>query len=316
MHRLHVRGVFAVAFGHGAHRVLEELEADVVQVLRDEGDVDVDRPFHNHLRRMPAYLFADARGVLDRMLAHFRRVALLLDDPHKPLLGVVEHDVLPDKHPHPHPREIEPIEELPEVEGKALLPRLAHVSPSSIELLQPRRDRRLDVVVLDHHVVHQLREVGLKVRRDGLRVPPDLEKRLLVHFPHLGDTLGVSEAVRELLELAHPPRQANRQLLVEELGGEDQRPLVVCLGAELMHLLQRHRGRMPHRIEHDLMLILDVLGALGRHGRRGGGEPPARGRVRVARWQARCCEWAQRGRTEQRARRPHARKHLFCGARD
>eukprot|EP00287_Rhodomonas_sp_CCMP768_P027016 CAMPEP_0202842152 /NCGR_PEP_ID=MMETSP1389-20130828/60617_1 /ASSEMBLY_ACC=CAM_ASM_000865 /TAXON_ID=302021 /ORGANISM="Rhodomonas sp., Strain CCMP768" /LENGTH=200 /DNA_ID=CAMNT_0049519069 /DNA_START=68 /DNA_END=671 /DNA_ORIENTATION=- len=95
-HRLDEVWLVLVSLDDGAHGVLEELEENVVQVLRDVRQRHVCRTLQLDLGRDAVAHLADAPRVLHRVHAHLSRLALLLDDADEALLWVVQHDVLPD----------------------------------------------------------------------------------------------------------------------------------------------------------------------------------------------------------------------------
>mmetsp|Transcript_48732 Transcript_48732/g.121717 ORF Transcript_48732/g.121717 Transcript_48732/m.121717 type:complete len:361 (-) Transcript_48732:272-1354(-) len=201
----------AVPLDGGAHRVLDQLEEDVVQVLGDVREDGVGRPLEEHLGRGPEGHVAHPRRVLDRVLAHQRGLAVGLDDADEPLLGVVQHDVLPDQDADPHAREVEAVQELSKVEGHPVLhqhPGLAvDVHPHLRQLLEPAGDVGLHAVVLVLDVLEHLGELLLELGGVGLGEPSYPEEGPLVQLPHPLDRRRVPETEGQLLQLPSAPRQ-------------------------------------------------------------------------------------------------------------
>ena len=160
-------------------------------------------------------------------------------------LRLVQRDVLPDQHPDPDAGEVEAVEERVDlrelVEARQAPPRPLRSGTSRsgtstfvvlakellLELGHAHRHHRDDVLV---PLVDRPEQVGkgpLVVRVLHLRKPPQVGERADVPVSDLEDVGLGREAVRQVFELGDAVGEADWELVVEELGREEE--LFFCL---------------------------------------------------------------------------------------
>mmetsp|Transcript_58242 Transcript_58242/g.137073 ORF Transcript_58242/g.137073 Transcript_58242/m.137073 type:complete len:200 (-) Transcript_58242:132-731(-) len=183
-----------------------------------------------HSRRRLVPHSADVLSVFNGVAAHEGRLALCLDDPDEPLLGVVEHDVLADEHAHADAREVEAVQKLPEVVVHASMYQTPFlVNSSFVQLLQASRYARLHIAMLILDVLQHLCKPLLQLARIRSRESSNAEEATLVQLADARDRGSVVQPERQALQLLCATSQAHGQLFVQELSSQQQCALaVVC----------------------------------------------------------------------------------------
>lgn len=118
------------------------------------------------------------------------------------------------------------------------------------------------------YCLYHLREIPLVSRILDIREGSDVAERIQVPIPNLQDGGFLRQSVRQVLELDGPAGDPDGELLVEELGGDEQVALAGP-GPELHHVLEADPGLL--QAAPPVRLVEQALGVglaqlLGRHG--------------------------------------------------